>query len=291
MPESMRCRPIVSMSILALPFPIVDPVLVEIGPLAIRWYAIAYIIGLIVGWRYVRRLVATPAVWGETGDTNRPSTDNVDDFLLWVTFGIIIGGRIGYVVFYNPSYFLENPDQILAIWTGGMSFHGGLLGAIVAALAFSVRRGVSALSLLDLIAAAAPIGLFFGRIANFVNAELWGRPATVPWAVVFPNAGPEPRHPSQLYEAVLEGLVLFLVLRVLIMRYGALRRPGFVGGAFLAGYAMARSVCEIFREPDAHIGFLLPQVTMGMALSLPMGIVGILAMLWAWRRAATQRHP
>jgi len=262
----------------ALPFPAIDPVLVEIGPLAIRWYALAYIVGILIGWAYMRALVRTDRLWS---GTPRPTLADIDDFIMWGTIGVVVGGRIGYVLFYNPAYFLAHPDEILLLWQGGMSFHGGFLGVTVAMVLFARARRLSVLTLFDVVAAATPFGLFFGRIANFINGELWGRPADVPWAVVFPGAGPEPRHPSQLYEAALEGVVLFLVLRFVTHRLGRLSRPGFVAGAFVSGYGLARIVAEFFRMPDVQIGFLAGGLTMGMALSLPMVMAG----LWLMARA------
>jgi phosphatidylglycerol:prolipoprotein diacylglycerol transferase len=207
-----------------------------------------------------------------------------DDFVLWVTLGIILGGRLGYVLFYNPSYFAAHPLEILQLWKGGMAFHGGFLGCVAATALFAWSRGVSFLSLGDLTCAAGPIGLFLGRIANFINGELWGRPTDVSWAMAFPHAGPLPRHPSQLYEAALEGLVLFVVL-ALIVRAGALRRPGLVVGAFACLYAVFRSFCEFFREPDAQLGFLWGELTMGMLLSIPLFIAGLGFVAVALRRA------
>ncbi len=262
----------------SLPFPSIDPVAFAIGPLVVRWYALAYIVGLIGGWVYCRKLVANVALWGKTP---RPSLEALDDLVVWVALGVVAGGRIGYVLFYNLDFFLANPAEIPAIWRGGMSFHGGMAGAAGALVLFARRHRLSALALLDLVSAAAPIGLFFGRIANFVNGELWGRPAPgLPFGVVFPHAGPLPRHPSQLYEALTEGLLLFLLLAWLVRRVG-FRRPGLVGGVFLIGYALARIGCEVFREPDPQLGFLLGSegglgggLTMGMLLSLPMALIG-----------------
>jgi len=264
----------------AIPFPQIDPVLVSIGPFAIRWYALAYIVGILGGWFYARALVRSQPLWG--GPAPLTVTD-YDDFILWVTLGIILGGRIGYVLFYNAPYFVEHPAEIVQLWKGGMSFHGGFLGCVAAVVLFAWRRGIPWLSLGDITCAVAPIGLFLGRLANFINAELWGRASDVPWAMVFPGAGPLPRHPSQLYEAALEGLVLLIVLALLI-RAGALKRPGTIIGAFALGYGAARLVCELFREPDAQLGFLWGGLTMGMLLSLPLMLAGI-AFLWAARRA------
>ncbi len=267
--------------VLVMPFPAIDPVIVEFGPFALRWYALAYIVGIILAWRYMRALVLNESLWGRM---SRPTPIELDDFVLWGTFGIILGGRLGYVLFYNPSYYLANPSEALAIWSGGMSFHGGFAGTVIAMMLFAWRRGLSLWTLFDLAGCAAPIGLFFGRLANFINAELWGRPADVPWAVIFPGAGPEPRHPSQLYEAALEGIVLFLLLRLLSHRFHLLRRPGFLAGAFAFGYGAARSIAELYRVPDAHIGYLSGFLTMGILLSLPMMLAGAAAMIWAGTR-------
>ncbi len=270
------------MPISVLPFPAIDPVLVSIGPFAVRWYALAYICGILLGWLYARTIIANQRLWG--GPAPFTATD-FDDFVLWVTLGIILGGRVGYVLFYNFDFFIARPLEMLEVWKGGMSFHGGFLGCVLAVVLFGLKRKISILSLGDITCAVAPIGLFFGRLANFVNSELWGRPTDVPWAMVFPSpeAGPWPRHPSQLYEAALEGLVLFCVLAVLV-RAGALKRPGLILGAFAIGYAVARSVCELFREPDAQLGFLWGGMTMGMLLSVPLLIAGICLVAFALRR-------
>jgi phosphatidylglycerol---prolipoprotein diacylglyceryl transferase len=268
------------MPLLALPFPDFDPVLISIGPFAIRWYALAYILGILLGWAYARAIVRSEKPWG--GSPPMTAID-LDDFIVWVTLGIILGGRLGYVLFYNPSYFAAHPAEIVQLWKGGMSFHGGFAGCIAAVVLFGWRRNIPVLSLGDITCAAGPIGLLFGRIANFINGELWGRVTDVPWAFVFPSGGPLPRHPSQLYEAVLEGAVLFAVLAVLI-RGGALRRPGLIIGVFAIGYALARSFVEFFREPDAQLGFLWGPFTMGMALSAPMLLFGIVLIIIAYSR-------
>jgi phosphatidylglycerol---prolipoprotein diacylglyceryl transferase len=268
----------------AIPFPSIDPVLLSVGPFAIRWYALAYIVGILGGWFYARAIVRSEKLWGAQAPL---TVTDYDDFILWVTLGIILGGRIGYVLFYNAPYFLAHPAEIVQLWKGGMSFHGGFLGCVTAVLLFAYRRGISWLSLGDITCAVAPIGLFLGRLANFINAELWGRVSDAPWAMVFPGAGPLPRHPSQLYEATLEGLVLLAVLAVL-MRAGALRRPGTIIGAFALGYGAARFTCEFFREPDAQLGFLWGGLTMGMLLSLPLMLAGI-AFLWAARKTEPAR--
>lgn len=259
------------MPLLALPFPGIDPVLVELGPFAIRWYALAYVTGLVFGWWYLRRLVSTPGLWG---GLTPPTELDIDDLLVWITLGVILGGRIGYILFYDFNVYLADPAQMLMVWRGGMSFHGGLIGAALAMVIFARRRGLRVFSLFDLVAAAVPVGLFLGRIANFINGELFGRPTDVPWAFVFPNGGDVPRHPSQLYEAVLEGLVVFLVLTVLV-RLGALRRPGLVAGIFGILYGLSRIAVEFFREPDPQVGYLaFDVVTMGMVLSLPLIAIG-----------------
>ena len=251
---------------LALAFPNLDPVIVSFGPVAIRWYALAYVLGLVIGWRYIRYLAK-----GTVPGLNKRAAD---DFLVWCTLGVIIGGRLGYVIFYQPGYFIENPGQIPVVWQGGMSFHGGMLGVIGAILLFARLRKLNLLSVADVAACAVPIGLFFGRVANFVNGELYGRASDVSWAMVFPGGGPAPRHPSQLYEAVLEGLVLFAVLAWLAFGTRSLERTGLLGGAFFVGYGIARIIVEMFREPDAHLGFLAAGATMGQLLSLPLVLVG-----------------
>jgi phosphatidylglycerol:prolipoprotein diacylglycerol transferase len=268
------------MPLFALPFPAIDPVLISIGPFAIRWYALAYVAGILGGWWLARRIAGRDHAWGGRSPI-RPI--DVDDVIVWAAVGIVLGGRLGYVLFYNPAFFAEHPFQIFVLWRGGMSFHGGFLGTVLALLLFARVRKIPMLSILDVAAIATPIGLFFGRLANFVNSELWGRPTDLPWAFVFPNAGPDPRHPSQLYEAGLEGLLLF-ALMLIALRRGALARPGLIGGLFVGGYALARIVSEFFREPDIQIGFLAGGLTMGMALSLPMLIVGAAAIIYAARR-------
>jgi phosphatidylglycerol:prolipoprotein diacylglycerol transferase len=280
------------MPFLALPFPAIDPIAIAVGPFAIRWYALAYVVGLLGGWFLARRIAATSRFWG---GLRQPTATDIDDVIVWVALGIVLGGRLGYVLFYNFGAYLSRPAEIFAVWQGGMSFHGGFLGAILALVLFARSRGLNSLAMLDLAAVVTPIGLFLGRIANFINGELWGRPAPdVPWAFVFPGAGPVPRHPSQLYEAFGEGLVLFLVVAVAVRRFG-FRRPGLIGGIFVLGYAVARIVCEFFREPDPQLGYLLGTsvdalrggLTMGMILSIPMALVGAGA-IWLAARGATQ---
>jgi phosphatidylglycerol:prolipoprotein diacylglycerol transferase len=267
---------------LVIPFPAIDPVLIAVGPFAIRWYALAYIVGILLGWWYARRLTATPAIWGPAGPPLTPT--DIDDFVVYAALGIILGGRIGYVLVYDLPRFAADPREIFALWHGGMSFHGGFIGTVLAMILFARRRAIPVWSLIDTIAPSVTFGLLLGRLANFINGELYGRPTDVPWAMVFPNSDGAPRHPSQLYEASLEGIVLFLVLRVLTHRYHKLAQPAFVSGAFAAGYGAARTFAEFFREPDVQIGFLAGGLTMGMLLSIPMIFAGIGVMLWASRR-------
>lgn len=267
-------------SLSALTFPQIDPVLIQIGPIAIHWYGLAYVIGILAGWYFAKKVVSNPRLWPESGSPIKP--EHLDDFLTWAVIGIVAGGRLGYVLFYNFSYYMANPLSIPAVWDGGMSFHGGTIGSILAMILFARSRGFSAFSLLDVIATASCFGIFFVRIANFVNSELWGRTSDVPWAMVFPNGGPLPRHPSQLYEAGLEGFVLFCVLALLIFRFGKLKTPGYVGGAWVVGYAISRIIVEFFRQPDAHIGYLAGDwLTMGMILSLPMVAIGLWGIMTA----------
>ena len=253
-------------------FPDIDPVAIQIGPVAIRWYALAYIAGLIGGWQYCLQLAKRPP--------NVVTPKHLDDFMVWATIGVVLGGRIGFVLFYQPGHYLANPGEIFQVWKGGMSFHGGLIGVILAMIVFARRHGTGFFPLSDIVAAATPIGLFFGRIANFINGELWGRQTDVPWAVVFPRAGPEPRHPSQIYEAGLEGLLLFAVTALLIFRFGALRRHGMISGVFLVGYGLSRIIVETVREPDSYIGFLPFGTTYGQWLSVPMVAYGVY-LIWA----------
>ncbi|SDO83288.1 prolipoprotein diacylglyceryl transferase [Afipia sp. GAS231] len=270
------------MPFLTIAFPVFNPIALQIGPIAIRWYALAYICGIVLGWIYARSLVKKERLWGGPAPI---TLLQLDDFILWVTIGIIVGGRTGYVLFYNPAFFVQHPAEILQLWNGGMSFHGGFLGCVAAVMLFARNNGISILSLGDITTAVGPIGLFLGRLANFINSELWGRPAddSVPWAMVFPNGGPLPRHPSQLYEAGLEGILLFTILAVMI-RMGALKRPGLILGSFIAIYAFARITGEFFREPDPQLGFLWGGLTMGMLLSVPMIIAGAILIVMAWRR-------
>ena len=274
------------MPILAITFPVFDPIAFSIGWFVIRWYALAYIGGIVLGWIYARSLVKKERLWGGPVPI---TLVQLDDFILWVTLGIIVGGRTGYVLFYNPAFFIQHPAEIFQLWNGGMSFHGGFLGCVAAVMLFARKNDISILSLGDITTAVGPIGLFLGRLANFINSELWGRTAdsSVPWAMVFPNGGPLPRHPSQLYEAGLEGILLFAILAVMV-RMGALKRPGLILGSFIAIYGLARITAEFFREPDPQLGFLWGGLTMGMLLSVPMIIVGAILIMMAWRREAPE---
>lgn len=283
------------MTPLAIPFPDFDPVAISVGPLAIKWYGLSYLAGLIIGWIYIRKLISTPRLW--RGDTPPFGLGRVDDLLLFMTLGVVAGGRLGYVLLYEPGTYLASPLDILAVWKGGMSFHGALIGSGIALWLFGRRYGVSMLSATDLCTATVPIGLFFGRLANFINGELFGRVTDVPWAMVFPHAKylhptiePATRHPSQLYEAGLEGLALFLILRLLTHSFGALKSPGLVTGVFLAGYALARSFGEIFREPHTDHWLNIGPFTAGQIYSLPMLALG-LYIIWRARRDGASAAP
>ena len=292
----------------ALPFPEIGPNLfsIEIGSFtfALRYYALAYILGIVFGWRLCVAAIQRPVLWASS---DPPLTkDQIDDLLTWIILGIIMGGRLGFVLFYQPAYYLANPLEILMVWQGGMSFHGGFLGVVLAGLLFCLGHRIPLLSTADLLATATPPGLLFGRLANFINNELWGRPTDLPWGVVFPGAAAQAcdgitgvcaRHPSQVYEALLEGLLLGSALLFLAWRRGALKRPGLLTGLFLAGYGGARAFVELFRQPDAQfmtadnpIGHALHfgtwGLTMGQVLSLPMIFAG-LVLIWH----AVASHP
>ncbi len=274
------------MEFLTLPFPAIDPVALSLGPISVKWYGLAYACGLLLGWQYIKQMLNTPRLW--PGSTAPVDAVKTDDLLLYITLGVVLGGRLGYVLFYNPVHYFSNPLEIFKVWKGGMSFHGGFLGSALAVYYFARQHGAAPMAIFDLAAAAAPLGLLFGRLANFINAELWGRPSTVSWAMVFPDpeAGDMPRHPSQLYEASLEGLALFVVCWWLIHKRGAFKHPGLVAGTFTAGYGMARAFCELFREPDhahwATKGFM----TAGILYSLPMIAVGFIIVQRARARSA-----
>ncbi|GAK32373.1 prolipoprotein diacylglyceryl transferase [Iodidimonas nitroreducens] len=264
-----------------LAYPQIDPVLVSIFGFPIRWYSLAYLVGLLGGWLWVRKVAVALAV---------PITRRqIDDFLTWATLGVILGGRLGYVLFYKPAAYLDNPMAILRLWDGGMSFHGGLLGVTLAIIFYARAQKLPLLGFADMIAAAVPIGLLFGRLANFINSELWGRPSTVPWAMIFPTDPVQvPRHPSQLYEALLEGLLLFIVLNALIYwTHKARKLPGLIVGLFFIGYGLARYLVEFARQPDQHLGLFADFISMGQILSLPMIFFG----LWVIWSAATGHFP
>jgi phosphatidylglycerol:prolipoprotein diacylglycerol transferase len=272
-----------------------DPVIIHLGPFALRWYALAYVVGILLGWRYAVSLARRAELWGARA---RPSPIQIDDIILWITLGVIVGGRVGYLIFYRIHQqppLMDRPMEILELWNGGMSFHGGLLGVAIAMILFAWRNRMPLMTVSDLIAPVAPIGLFFGRVANFINGELWGRPTDLPWGIVFCNTNikatygqcPEgARHPSQLYEAGLEGVVLFVILWLTIRNKG-LRRPGLVTGLFLTGYGLFRALLENVREPDSFMpASLQGHITMGMLLSIPMILLGLFLIVRALRKPA-----
>ena len=291
------------MPLALLPYPQIDPVLIQLGPLAIRWYALAYIAGLLLGWWAIVRMLQQKSLWTNPPFNGKPpaTADDIGDLVVWATFGVIIGGRLGWVLFYGialcsvspgqgmcvglPGDFIAHPIRIVAAWDGGMSFHGGLIGMIVALWLFARRRSIQLFTLGDLVASVTPIGLFFGRIANFINGELWGKPTDVPWAMIFPRApGHAPRHPSQLYEAALEGIVLFIVLQVGMRKFRWHERPGLTVGVFFLLYGAFRAFVEIFREPDAP--FWGP-ISMGQALSFPMFVAAAFFIWYAALRKSS----
>jgi phosphatidylglycerol:prolipoprotein diacylglycerol transferase len=255
-----------------------DPVALSFGPLVIRWYSLAYIVGILGGWWLLGRMLRRPGAPMDRRD--------LDDLVTWCTLGVILGGRLAYVIFYDPRQYLADPAAVFRLWEGGMSFHGGLAGVVIAIMLLARARGRPALRILDYAAVVTPLGLLLGRLANFVNGELWGRPTDGSWGMIFPNAGPLPRHPSQLYEAALEGLLLFLLLNLLFWRTDARLRPGLLGGLFIFLYGVARFVVEWFREPDAGLGTLSFGLTMGQTLSVPMIVCGLWLVARALRRPA-----
>lgn len=268
---------------MALNFPDIDPVAIAVGPLQIRWYALAYLVGILLGWIYARYNVKRDAARGL-----RPNADDLDDFLPYAVLGVILGGRLGYVLFYQPAYYFSNPGEIFQVWNGGMSFHGGASGVIIALILYSLLKKIPLLRLSDIACASVPIGLFTGRLANFINGELYGRPADVPWAMVFPSGGEYPRHPSQLYEAALEGALLFIVLGLLIRNEKIRQKAGIISGVFLMGYGVSRFTVEFFREPDSYLGFLAGGMTMGQLLCIPMVLFGMIVTAYGFR---TKREP
>ncbi len=272
------------MPIYVIPFPQIDPVLIEFGPVVIRWYAIAYIAGLVLGWKLAFAVASRPILWGKRTPPNHAT---IDDLLVYTALGIVIGGRLGHVLFYELTYYIAHPAEILAVWHGGMAFHGGLIGTCIGLILLARNHKTSIFALTDIAAIVSPIGLFFGRLANFINGELWGRPSDVAWAMVFPRADYQPRHPSQLYEAALEGLFIFIIIG-LIARSGGLKRPGLLSGLFGILYAAARTICEFFRDPDPSSELLAGGLTMGMALSAPLALIGF----WlVWRSFKTVIKP
>jgi phosphatidylglycerol:prolipoprotein diacylglycerol transferase len=261
------------MAPLVIPYPSIDPVALQMGPLAVKWYGLAYVAGLLLGWLYMKKLVSDGRLWR---DGKSPFAATLaDDLFIWVAVGVVVGGRLGHVLLYEPAHFLHDPLEILKIWHGGMAFHGGMLGTIIAMWLFARYHNIPPPAVMEVVAASVPFGLFFGRVANFINSEIVGRPTDVPWAFVFPGWGPEPRHPVQLYEAALEGIVLFLILRWLTHRQLALKTPGVVGGAFLAGYGTFRIACEFFKHEEYRSLVGDGVLTMGMLYSLPMVAAGL----------------
>lgn len=251
-----------------LKFPNIDPVIISVGPLGVTWYSLSYVVGIMLGWYYVLDIAKKKQA--------NILKKNIDDFVSWVIIGIIVGGRLGYVLFYDPAKYFSNPIEILKTYEGGMSFHGGISGFIISSFIFCRYYKIYYWTLADICAAAAPIGLFFGRIANFINAELYGRVTDVAWGVIFPYSDMQPRHPSQLYESFLEGLVLFFILKYLVFKQNALKKPGFLSGIFLIFYALFRIIIEFFREPDEKIGYIFHYFTMGQLLCIPMIIIGLI---------------
>ena len=249
----------------------INPIAFSIGPINVYWYGLAYMAGMVLGLFYALKIVETKKENCNLLITKK----NIDEIFIWIVFGIIFGARFGYVIFYNFDFYLNNPLLILSLWEGGMSFHGGALGVIIAIISYSKYHKIPILETGDVVCAVVPIGLFFGRIANFINGELWGKETNLSWGVIFPNAGINPRHPSQLYEAGLEGLALFIVLCVLVFSNG-LKKRGLISGTFLFFYSFSRILVENFREPDLHIGYIFLNITMGMVLSLPFLIAGLI---------------
>ncbi len=259
----------------AIPYPHIDPVFLEFGPLQFRWYGLMYLIGLTCAYFIIKHKVASKGL--------SITKDQVYDMIVYAAVGVFLGGRLGYTLFYNLPYYLQHPLKIFAVWEGGMSFHGGLIGTIIALLWFSKRRGIAPYAVADLAAGVTPLGLFLGRIGNFINGELYGRPTDVDWCMVFPAGGPACRHPSQLYEAGLEGIVLFVALYLIDRRPTP---PGTVFWSFITGYGLCRLVVEFFREPDAHLGLILGPFSMGQLLSAPMIIVGSFMIALGYQRHA-----
>ncbi|HWU64700.1 MAG TPA: prolipoprotein diacylglyceryl transferase [Ensifer sp.] len=270
----------------AIAFPGFNPIAFEIGPLKVHWYGIGYVVSIMLGWFYARRLIANGSLW--RGGQAPVTAQQLDDFVLYAAIGIVVGGRVGYALFYDLPNIIADPLRFFRVYDGGMSFHGGFLGTTIAMILFARAQKIAVWSLFDIVSIVVPIGLGIVRVANFINGELWGRITDVPWAVVFPTGGPFARHPSQLYEAGLEGIVLVSVLSALAYGPKLLKIPGFITGVFVCGYGLSRITGEFFREPDAQLGYLFGGwLTMGMLLSLPMVAAGLWAM-WRARRAAAR---
>ena len=254
-----------------------DPVLIDLGLLKIRWYSIAYILGILAGWIYAIKIIKITTINYSNFDQIKKS--NFDDLVIYLIVGIVLGGRCGYIIFYNFEYYSQNFFEVFKIWHGGMSFHGGLLGVIISVLFYSKKTNTNFFKYADIISCVAPIGIFLGRISNFINGELYGKISTLPWAVIFPNGGSAPRHPSQIYEAIFEGLVLFVIINYLAIKKNLLLEPGYVSGLFLIFYSVLRIFVEIFREPDAHLGVFFNYFSLGVLLSILSLIVGLLIIL------------
>jgi phosphatidylglycerol:prolipoprotein diacylglycerol transferase len=263
----------------AIPYPTINPVFFELGPLQFRWYGLMYLIGLTTAYFYIKHKVERRGL--------AITKDQIYDMVVWAALGIFIGGRLGYTIFYNFSYYVQHPAKIIAVWEGGMSFHGGLIGTIVSLIWFSRRQGIPIYTIADLAAAVTPIGLGFGRLGNFINGELYGRATKVDWCMVFPTGGPACRHPSQLYEAGLEGMLLFTVLWLIGRKP---KPPGTIFWSFITGYGICRLIVELFREPDAQIGFIFGSLSMGQMLSLPMIVIGVFMLSLGYQRQALARR-
>ena len=255
-----------------------DPVLIDLGFFQIRWYSVAYILGILIGWMYANKIIKSTI--DKKYNFKQVTNKQFDDLIVYLVIGIIFGGRLGYVIFYNLEYYTQNLFEIFKLWQGGMSFHGGLMGVIIATIIFSKKSGVNFFKFADIISCVAPIGILLGRIANFINGELYGKITTLPWGVIFPNAGSLSRHPSQIYEAILEGIILFLIINYLALKKELLYRAGYVSATFLIFYSILRIFSEIFREPDLHLGLLFNYFSMGTLLSLFTIIIGLFIILF-----------
>ena len=255
-----------------------DPVLIDLGIFQIRWYSIAYILGILIGWMYANKIIKLTS--NNKYNFKQVTTTQFDDLIVYLVIGIILGGRLGYVIFYNLEYYTQNLLEIFKLWQGGMSFHGGLIGIIISTILFSKKSNTNFFKFADIISCVAPIGILLGRMANFINGELYGKITTLPWAIIFPNAGNLPRHPSQIYEAMLEGIVLFLIINYLALKRKLLYKTGFISGSFLIYYSILRIFSESFREPDAHVGLIFDYFSMGTLLSIITFLIGLLIILF-----------